>query len=67
MTNFETLISEVINLTAQKAKYDANPTKAESRRMRNTINTIKSLCTPAKNDLMAADAAMPTKPKAAKA
>ena len=36
-------------------KYQTNPTKAGSKRMRNYLNKIKKLVTTAKRELLAAD------------
>jgi hypothetical protein len=42
---------------AEKASYDAKPTKAASKRMRDALNEMKKTATAAKADLIAADKA----------
>ena len=55
MENFTKLIELTNQLIEQYEKYQAKPTKAESARMRKTINEMKKLATPAKQDLVKAD------------
>lgn len=55
MTNY-TKVIELANLLLQQAdSYSTRPTKAESKRLRSTMNDIKKLVTPAKQDLIEAD------------
>lgn len=55
MTNYESLLTLVNQLSDQAASYGLRETKAESARMRKTMNDIKKLITPAKQDLLNAD------------
>jgi len=55
MQNFNQIVSLANTLTAQAEKYSTRPTKAESKRMRDTINAVKKLATSAKQDLLTAD------------
>lgn len=55
MTNYNNIIELANTLVNQSAAYSAKPTKAESARMRKTINEMKKLATPAKQDLIEAD------------
>lgn len=55
MQTFNTLIEAATELLAQNEKYQAKPTKAESKRMRATINAIQKAAVDAKRDLIAAD------------
>jgi hypothetical protein len=55
MTNYNAVIELAKTLIEQSETYAAKTTKAESARMRKTMNELKKLVTPAKADLMAAD------------
>jgi hypothetical protein len=55
MQNFNQIVSLADTLTAQAENYSTRPTKAESKRMRDTINDMKKLATSAKQDLLTAD------------
>lgn len=55
MTNYNNIIELANTLVNQSAAYSAKPTKAESARIRKTINEMKKLATPAKQDLIEAD------------
>lgn len=55
MTNFNKIVELAQTLTAQAEAYTNRPTKAESARMRKTINEMKKLATPAKQELVEAD------------
>jgi hypothetical protein len=61
MNNFNLLLEAVKQLIAQNDKYTAKPTKAESKRMRNTVLNIQKLAVEAKRDLLKADEALGTK------
>lgn len=55
MKNYTALITLAQTLNDQAAAYSQRPTKAESARMRKSMNEIKKLVTPAKQDLLDAD------------
>lgn len=55
MTNYNIIIELANTLVDQSEAYATKPTKAESARLRKTINEIKKLATPAKQDLLNAD------------
>ena len=57
MTNYTQIIELAKTLVAQSDAYANRSTKAESARMRKTINEIKKLATAAKQDLITADKA----------
>jgi hypothetical protein len=57
MTNYNTITELATTLLAQAAKYADKPTKAESKRLRATINDIQKVTVAAKRDLVAADSA----------
>jgi hypothetical protein len=57
MTNFNQIVELARTLTVQAESYAARPTKAESARMRKTINELKKLATPTKAELVEADKA----------
>lgn len=61
MTNFTELMAEVETLVKEKAAFDVKPTKASSKRLRDSINTIKKMATAAKSDLIEYDASLPKK------
>jgi hypothetical protein len=42
---------------SEKASYDAKPTKAASKRMRDALNELKKVVTAAKSELVEADKA----------
>lgn len=55
MKNYTALITLAQTLTDQAAAYEQRPSKAEAARMRKSMNEIKKLVTPAKQDLLDAD------------
>jgi hypothetical protein len=55
MVTFKLLTEAAKELLAQQAKYEAKPTKAESKRMRASIASIQKLAVQAKRDLVEAD------------
>lgn len=55
MTNYNQVIEAATQLVDQAANYAAKPTKAESKRMRASINTIQKAAVAAKKELVAAD------------
>jgi hypothetical protein len=55
MENFSALVEAAKQLIAQSDKYTAKPTKAESKRMRDTVLNIQKLAVAAKRDLLVAD------------
>jgi hypothetical protein len=55
MQNYNDLMKLVATLNDQDAAYSEKPTKAESARIRKSLNEIKKLVTPAKQDLIEAD------------
>lgn len=55
MTNFNSLMQAVTNLSQLNLLYQVKPTKADSKRMRLAINSIQKLAVEAKRDLIAAD------------
>ena len=55
MTNYQTILNLSKTLLEQSEQYAERATKAESARMRKTMNDIKKLVTPAKQDLINAD------------
>ena len=57
MKTLEEIKGLITEVSSQIEKYEANPTKAESRRIRNSLNSIKKLVTPAKAELLEADKA----------
>jgi hypothetical protein len=57
MKNLETAIELAEKLIAEKAAYDARPTKASSKRMRDYLNQSKKVATAAKQELIEADKA----------
>lgn len=50
-------VSAARKLVAEADAYEARPTKACSKRMREHLNNIKKLATPAKQELIQADKA----------
>lgn len=63
MTTYNELVGEAQKFMEEVAAFGAKPTKASSKRLRDSINTIKKLATGAKKDLIENDATL-TKPKA---
>lgn len=57
MENVNTAVALAEKLIAEKATYDARPTKAGSKRMRDYLNQIKKVATVAKQELITADKA----------
>ena len=55
MTNFNTTKQQMMDCLNQIEKYETKPTKAESARIRNSLNGIKKGITEAKRDLLTAD------------
>jgi len=55
MQNYNNIVELANTLIDQSTAYSIKPTKAESARMRKTINEMKKLATPAKQDLIEAD------------
>lgn len=55
MQKYNEVIELAKTLVAQAEAYENRPTKAESKRMRSTMNNIKQAVTEAKRDLMTAD------------
>ena len=55
MQNYNQLISFINQLNDQASAYTLRSSKAESKRMRASMNEIKKLITPAKTDLLTAD------------
>ena len=56
MVNFQKAVEQAQLLVEQYAKYVAKPTKAESARMRKTINELRKGATAARADLIKEDA-----------
>lgn len=57
MKNYNEAIELAKQLLAQNEALEANPTKAERARIRKSLNELKKLVTPAKNELIEADKA----------
>lgn len=57
MENVNKAIELAQALLNEKAAYDAKPTKAGSKRMRDALNELKKVATDAKKELIAADGA----------
>ena len=57
MKNLTEVKGLIETVSAQITAYEAKPTKAESKRIRNSLNSIKKLVTPAKTELLNADKA----------
>lgn len=57
MTNYNEAIKLAQQLITQSEAYAKRATKAESARIRKTLNELKKLVTPAKQDLINADKA----------
>jgi hypothetical protein len=58
MNNFNSLLEAAKQLITQNDKYTTKPTKAESKRMRDTIFAIQKIAVAAKRDLLKADEAL---------
>lgn len=63
MENYKLLLEEVKVLVDLASKFEDKETKATSKRLRDSINTIKKLATDAKKELIENDKSL-TKPKA---
>lgn len=57
MENYNKAIELAKQLLTQNEALEAKPTKAERGRVRKTLNELKKLVTPAKNELIEADKA----------
>ena len=57
MQNIQNLTTLAQTLVDQFAKYSEKPTKAESKRIRATVNEMQKLAVAAKRDMIAADEA----------
>ena len=55
MKNLEEAVQAAKNLISEHEAYGTKPTKACSKRMRDALNTVKKVATPAKQELIAAD------------
>lgn len=56
MENFNIALTLAQKLLDQAQAYQAKPSKAESKRMRDTLNDMKKVATDAKKELIALDA-----------
>jgi hypothetical protein len=63
MTTYNELVGEAQKFLEEVTAFDAKPTKASSKRLRDSINSMKKLATQAKKDLIDNDANL-GKPKA---
>lgn len=57
MQNYNEAIELAQTLIAQAESYTNRPTKAESKRLRSTLGSLKKVVTEAKRDLLEADKA----------
>ena len=57
MKNFNKVVGLAIQLVDQAVAYERRATKAETKRMRATINELKKVATAAKADLIEVDKA----------
>lgn len=55
MENFNIALVLAQKLLSQAQAYQAKPSKAESKRMRDTLNDLKKVATDAKKELIALD------------